>query len=123
MILAEGGNVALFDVIPEEKGQAVAEEMAAKTKAAGTNGKTAAVRALYVKVDITDSDAVKVAVATVVEQLGNLKGAVHCAGVAIKRPWTNDAADSIPDFKKVSNFQGTPLTPRCSTSTSSAHLS
>jgi hypothetical protein len=36
-----------------------------------------------------------------VEQLGNLKGVVHCAGVAIKRPWTNDAADSIPNFKKV----------------------
>jgi NAD(P)-dependent dehydrogenase (short-subunit alcohol dehydrogenase family) len=101
MVLAEGGNVALLDVVPEAKGQAVAEEMVAETKAARTNGKTAQVRAMYVNVDITDSDAVKVAVAAVVEQLGNLKGVVHCAGVAIKRPWTNDAADSIPNFKKV----------------------
>lgn len=89
MLLSQGGRVALFDVIPDEKGQAVAKEMDAE-------------RALYVRVDITDSDAVKVAVKRVVDELGNLKGCVHCAGVAIKREWTNDVADSIPNFKKVS---------------------
>lgn len=90
MLLSHGGKVALFDVIPDDKGDAVAGEMHPTD-------------ALYVRVDITDSDAVKVAVQRVVDGLGNLKGAVHCAGVAIKREWTNDAADSIPNFKKVRN--------------------
>lgn len=59
-------------------------------------------KAKYYRVDITDSDAVKAAVEDVVKTFGNLKGCVHCAGVAIKRPWTNDVAESIPNFKKVS---------------------
>lgn len=88
MLLAEGGSVALFDVLPVDKGDVHAANLSSD-------------RAIYVKVDITDSDAVKAAVAQVVKKQGNLKGVVHCAGVAIKRPWTNDAADSIPDFKKV----------------------
>ena len=58
-------------------------------------------KAKYYRVDITDSDAVKKAVEDVVKTFGNLKGCVHCAGVAIKRPWTNDVAESIPNFKKV----------------------
>ena len=82
--------MALFDVVTPEIGNTFAQGVS-------TEGK-----ALYVKVDITDADAVKAAVEQVVKKYGNLKGCVHCAGVAIKRPWTNDVADSIPNFKKVS---------------------
>ncbi|OWZ75914.1 hypothetical protein C366_05696 [Cryptococcus neoformans Tu401-1] len=86
---SQGASVALFDIIPQEKGQAFAQELGVGDKAK------------YYKVDITDSDAVKAAVEDVVASLGNLKGAVHCAGVAIKREWTNDIAESIPNFKKM----------------------
>jgi NAD(P)-dependent dehydrogenase (short-subunit alcohol dehydrogenase family) len=86
MLLSLGARVALFDVLPEDKGAAIAAEMG---------------DALYVRVDITDDGAVKAAVRRVVDSLGNLRGCVHCAGVAIKREWTNDAADSIPDFRKM----------------------
>lgn len=85
---SQGASVALFDIIPQEKGQAFAQELGVGDKAK------------YYKVDITDSDAVKAAVEDVVASLGNLKGAVHCAGVAIKREWTNDIAESIPNFKR-----------------------
>lgn len=81
----------MIDVIPEEKGQEFAK---------GVSGD----KAKYYRVDITDSDAVKAAVEDVVKTFGNLKGVVHCAGVAIKRQWTNDVAESIPNFKKVSNL-------------------
>lgn len=93
MLLAEGASVGLFDVIPEEKGQAFAKEISPDGKA------------LYVRVDITDDAAVKTAVEKVVEKYGNLKGCVHCAGIALKRDWTNDAAGSIPNFKKVWCFR------------------
>jgi NAD(P)-dependent dehydrogenase (short-subunit alcohol dehydrogenase family) len=89
MLLAEGASVGLFDVIPQEKGDAFAKELSADGKA------------LYVRVDITDDEAVKAAVQQVVDKYGNLKGCVHCAGIALKRDWTNDAAGSIPNFKKV----------------------
>ena len=90
MLLAEGASVGLFDVIPQEKGDAFAKELSADGKA------------LYIRVDITDDEAVRAAVQQVVDKYGNLKGCVHCAGIALKRDWTNDAAGSIPNFKKVS---------------------
>lgn len=89
MLLAEGASVGLFDVIPQEKGDSIAKELSADGKA------------LYVKVDITDDQAVKAAVQQVVDKFGNLKGCVHCAGIALKRDWTNDASESIPNFRKV----------------------
>ncbi|KAL8276411.1 hypothetical protein RQP46_011209 [Phenoliferia psychrophenolica] len=87
-LVAKGANVVIFDVVPAEKGDAFA---------AGIS-KTAA---LYVKVDITDSPAVKVAVEAAVSKFGNLKGCVHCAGIAVKRTWSNDLADSVDDFTKM----------------------
>lgn len=90
MLLAEGANVGLLDVIPSEKGDAFAKEIS-------SDG-----RAIYIRVDITDDAAVKEAVSKVVERYGNLRGCVHCAGIALKRDWTNDASESIPNFKKVS---------------------
>jgi NAD(P)-dependent dehydrogenase (short-subunit alcohol dehydrogenase family) len=92
MLLAEGASVGLFDVIPQEKGDAIAKELSSSGKA------------LYVRVDITDDKAVGAAVQQVVDKYGNLKGCVHCAGIALKRDWTNDAAESIPNFKKASQI-------------------
>lgn len=86
--------MALFDVIREDAGDSFAAKLVAGGDMTG--------KAVYYKVDITESDAVKTAVADVVDKLGNLVGCVHCAGVALKREWTNDIADSIPYFKKVS---------------------
>jgi 3-hydroxyacyl-CoA dehydrogenase len=90
LLVAQGASVALFDVIDAAKGDAFAQQVSNDNKAK------------YYRVDITDSDAVKAAVEDVVKSYGNLKGCVHCAGVAIKRPWTNDVSESIPNFKKVS---------------------
>ena len=109
MLLAEGASVGLFDVIPQEKGDAFAKELSPDGKA------------LYVRVDITDDQAVKAAVQQVVDKYGNLKGCIHCAGIALKRDWTNDAAESIPNFRKVGQverFRSEGLMTRWSMSTS-----
>ena len=89
MILEQGGAVGLFDVVPDEVGDKIASEMSSGGKA------------VYVRVNIADDVAVRDAVAVVVSKFGNLKGCVHCAGIALKRDWTNDVAESIPNFKKV----------------------
>ncbi|KAK9312853.1 3-oxoacyl-reductase [Lipomyces starkeyi] len=59
--------------------------------------------AVYVNVDIANADCTKSGVQIVVEKLGNLKGVVHCAGIAVQRPWSNDVADLISDFIKMMN--------------------
>jgi len=89
MVLEQGGSVGLFDVVPDEVGRKVESEMSSSGKA------------LYVRVNIADDEAVRDAVSVVVKRYGNLKGCVHCAGIALKRDWTNDVAESIPNFKKV----------------------
>ncbi|KAK9459233.1 3-oxoacyl-reductase [Lipomyces oligophaga] len=88
--LSRGAKVALFDIVPEGKGTALAKELHST-------------KAFYVHTDISDPESTKAAVEAVVETLGDLKGVVHCAGIAIKRPWSNDIADSIPDFIKMLN--------------------
>ncbi|KAK9483531.1 3-oxoacyl-reductase [Lipomyces starkeyi] len=88
--LARGAKVALFDVLPAEKGSLLAAEYHSTD-------------AFYVDVDIANADSTKAGVEAVVEKLGDLKGVVHCAGIAVKRPWSNDVADSIPDFIKMIN--------------------
>ncbi|CAD6583684.1 MAG: hypothetical protein CYPHOPRED_002467 [Cyphobasidiales sp. Tagirdzhanova-0007] len=89
-LIKSEAKVVLFDVIANELGEGVAAEMGGKD-------------ALYIRVDITNSDAVKGAVKKAVDTFGNLAGCVHCAGIAIKRAWSNDVADSIPDFQKMLN--------------------
>ncbi|KAL8278253.1 hypothetical protein RQP46_009426 [Phenoliferia psychrophenolica] len=91
-ILAEGGFVALFDVVPQEKGETLTAELDATR-----------LRAFYASVDISDPESVKTAVDAVVSKLPakKLVGAVHCAGIALRREWTNTMADSIKDFKKM----------------------
>ena len=91
--------MVLFDVISPEKGDEVAKQMSSSD-------------ALYVKVDITDSDAVKAAVKKAVDTFGNLVGCVHCAGIAVKRPWSNNVADSIPDFEKMLSVNTTGVSTR-----------
>ncbi|KAK9482800.1 hypothetical protein V1527DRAFT_508888, partial [Lipomyces starkeyi] len=59
--------------------------------------------AVNVNVDIANADSTKSGIQIVVERLGNLKGVVHCAGIAVQRPWSNDVADSISDFIKMMN--------------------
>ncbi|RSH90306.1 hypothetical protein EHS25_001640 [Saitozyma podzolica] len=89
MLLAEGASVGLFDVVPTETGDAFAQSLSGEGKA------------IYVKVDITDSAAVKVAVRLVSDKLHNLAGCVHCAGISLKRPLSNVVAESIGNFEKM----------------------
>ncbi|KAK9428258.1 3-oxoacyl-reductase [Lipomyces doorenjongii] len=89
-LLSRGAKVALFDVLPAQKGSLLAAEYHPTD-------------AIYVNVDIANADSTKSGVQIVVEKLGNLKGVVHCAGIAVKRPWSNDVADSISDFIKMMN--------------------
>jgi NAD(P)-dependent dehydrogenase (short-subunit alcohol dehydrogenase family) len=104
--IAKGANIVLFDILPEDKGVAFAASLDPK-------------KVLYIKTDITNSDDTKAAVQKVVDIYGNLKGLIHCAGIAkkvflansysiyisdqFKRAWTNDLADSIDDFKLMLN--------------------
>lgn len=50
-----------------------------------------------------DPKSVEAAVQQAVAKLpaGKLVGAVHCAGIAVKREWTSKMSDSIGDFKKM----------------------
>lgn len=60
-------------MLPQEAGD---KAVAAYTGQAG--------KVIYLQADITDNVKCKAAVDTVVEKLGNLKGVVHCAGIAVK---------------------------------------
>jgi NADP-dependent 3-hydroxy acid dehydrogenase YdfG len=61
----------LFDILPEEKGAAFAASLDTK-------------KVLYIKTDITKSDETKAGVQKAVNVYGNLKGLIHCAGIAKK---------------------------------------
>lgn len=94
-LIEKGALVVLFDILPNDKGAEVA-------KAFGD-------QCLYVQADITESDSVKQALdqaldhfkAKLEAQGGKLVGGVHCAGIAIKKEWTNNMVDSIPNFEKM----------------------
>lgn len=70
-LVGRGANVVLFDVVSEEKGAAFAKTVSED-------------KALYLQVDITNSEVTKKAVEAAVAKFGNLKGCVHCAGIAVK---------------------------------------
>ncbi|KAM0747658.1 NAD(P)-binding protein [Meredithblackwellia eburnea MCA 4105] len=91
-ILKEGGHVALFDVIAQDKGEALTQEIDAK-------------RASYFRTDISDPKSVETSVAAAVTKFGSIKvvGGIHCAGIALRREWTNKMSDSIPDMIKMLN--------------------
>jgi NAD(P)-dependent dehydrogenase (short-subunit alcohol dehydrogenase family) len=94
-LVGKGAFVVLFDILPNDKGADVA-------KAFGD-------QCLYVQTDITESDSVKQALDQALShfkskleaQGGKLVGGVHCAGIAIKKEWTNNMVDSIPNFEKM----------------------
>lgn len=88
LLLSEKARIGIFDILPADQGQAKVEELGAGDAV------------VYHQVDIASTEAVKAAVDRVVDQLGNLKGVVHCAGIALKREWTNDVLGSVPNFKK-----------------------
>ncbi|KAK9234095.1 hypothetical protein V1525DRAFT_383972 [Lipomyces kononenkoae] len=92
--LRRGAKVALFDVLPAEKGTSLVAEYHSTD-------------VIYINVDISDSTSTKSGVEAVVEKFGNLKGVMHCAGIAVKRPWSNAVADSISDFRKMMNVNAT----------------
>lgn len=84
LLLENGAKVVIFDVLPQEKGDEVAKGY----------GKDV----MYVQADITNSEKCKAAVEKAAT-FGALKILVHCAGIAKKREWSNDLADSIADFE------------------------
>ncbi|KAK9898225.1 NAD(P)-binding protein [Cystobasidium minutum MCA 4210] len=87
-LLAEGGSVVLWDVLPQEKGEQLAKQL-------NFSG--------YISVDITNSESAGAAAKKSLELLSGVKlvGCVHCAGIALRRDWTNKMADSIAQFKKM----------------------
>jgi NAD(P)-dependent dehydrogenase (short-subunit alcohol dehydrogenase family) len=95
ILTSKGALVALFDVLDSSKGTEVAKSIGDK--------------AVYVQVDITESDSVKKGIETAQQHFakqlessgGKLSGCVHCAGIAIKQEWTNNMVDSIPNFEKM----------------------
>lgn len=95
VLLGKGALVALFDILDQEKGGAVAKALGEK--------------AAYISVDIADSGSVKAglekALSHFADELkvtgGKLSGCVHCAGIAIKKEWTNNMVDSIANFEKM----------------------
>ena len=72
-ILSQGGNVGVFDIIPQADG-----DEKTKQRFGGSS------QVIYVQVDICNKEQGAAAVEKVVQKFGNLKGLVHCAGVALR---------------------------------------
>lgn len=86
LFVANGANVVLADVKPEQ-GEALAAELGA--------------RARFVKTDVTDEAAVQNAVNVAVSAFGALHGAVNCAGVAIgERVLGKNGPHNFDSFKR-----------------------
>jgi NAD(P)-dependent dehydrogenase (short-subunit alcohol dehydrogenase family) len=113
-LAAKNALVIIFDNVPEDKALAQIETLYAAN-------------VLYVETDITDIDGLNKACSKVLAQIpkGSLYGAIHCAGIAPGRIWTNKLSDSA----LVSRANGTTTlssliyrtSKRCSTSTRTAH--
>ncbi|CAO1623750.1 unnamed protein product [Sympodiomycopsis kandeliae] len=88
-ILRQGGNVGVFDIVDQSTGDTKTKE------------KFDSPNAIYVQVDICDKEQSAAAVDKVLQKFGNLKGLIHCAGVALRRNWVdNNLSDSIDLFRK-----------------------
>ncbi|CAO1638284.1 unnamed protein product [Parajaminaea phylloscopi] len=102
MLLEKGANVAVFDVLPQEKGE---ERLRASSLAATAAGASSPAHhnapVVYVATDITDKAASAQAVQRVIDTFGGLHGLIHCAGVALRRDWAdNNLSDSVDLFRK-----------------------
>ena len=88
-ILEKGGYVVLFDIVKPEVGAPLAQQISKD-------------RALYVQADISDEDSTKKAVKVASNAFEKkLSGAVHCAGISVKQPWSTRVSDSITNFKNM----------------------
>lgn len=94
MLLEQGGNVAVFDVVPEDKGEELLKTVIPKPPSSKTS-------LIYVSTDVTNSEAAAAAVQRVVDHYGSLHGLVHCAGVALHREWVdNNLSESLEPFRR-----------------------
>ena len=109
-LAAKNAQVIIFDVVPEEQARARIDEIGV------TN-------VLYVQTDITDINRLNEACGKVLTQIptGSLYGAIHCAGIAPGREWTNKLSDSAPvsveDGSSTLSLLTCRTSRRCSTST------
>ncbi|OWZ65813.1 hypothetical protein AYX14_03211 [Cryptococcus neoformans] len=103
-IIARGGIALIFDVLPEEAGQAKVKEYHPE-------------RAFYFMADITDVDVFSACIDAALKVIpkGSLFGGVHCAAIAPGRPWDHKLKNSIAHFQKVMhvNAYGTFLVDSC----------
>lgn len=92
-LIGQGGLVAVFDILPQAKGELLVRDS------------LSADRAWYFETNIADEDSVKAACDGVLAAApkGSLAGLVHCAAASKSRPWTQTMARSISDFKTVVN--------------------
>ncbi|KAJ0108349.1 3-hydroxyacyl-CoA dehydrogenase [Diaporthe amygdali] len=92
-IIAKGGIAVIFDILPQEAGEAKVKEYHP------TN-------AHYFKTDISDIDALSASANAALQVIpkGSLAGGVHCAAIAPSRTWSNKLVDSAKDFAKVLNM-------------------
>lgn len=80
-LLHRGANVAVFDLLPQAEG----DVKMAKLFSPPLSSSPSSSKLLYISVDICNQTLTKTAVQQVVAQFGNnLKGLVHCAGVALR---------------------------------------
>lgn len=90
-ILDKGGYVVLFDIVKAEVAIPLAQQISKD-------------RALYIQADITDEDSTKKAVKVASNAFEKkLAGAVHCAGIAVRQPWSPIVSDSIANFRNALN--------------------
>lgn len=94
-LVSRGANIIVFDVVPSEKGDGII-----KSLASGASGK-----AVYMQTDIADDAVCGKTVAAALEHAkasgSKLVGLVHCAGIALRRPWSQKFADTIEGFGKM----------------------
>ncbi|EPQ29532.1 uncharacterized protein PFL1_02751 [Pseudozyma flocculosa PF-1] len=94
-LLSHSANVVVMDIHDNEKGKQLVSSLAPSS----------AGKSLYIQTDITDQASCKAAFDQILSWTSSngskLVGLVHCAGIALRRPWTESFVDTIDGFEKM----------------------
>ncbi|KAN0059616.1 hypothetical protein ACQY0O_008184 [Thecaphora frezii] len=92
-LLSRSANVVVLDILSPTDGSAKVS----------TFDQTHA-KAIYIQTDIADQSSCRAAFDRILawtREVGKLAGLVHCAGLALRRPWTQSFVETIDGFEKM----------------------
>lgn len=98
VLTEQGATVILLDVN--------AETLSESAAICGENGHP-------VEIDLTDADAIKIAISQIVAQHGKLDGLVHCAGVSSRKPLNVLSKESFSEVMDVNFYSFVELVKNC----------